>query len=153
MARYHGTINGSTVASGAYIGYLQAASGGGGKLRRLTVGFTSNATTPASSQVEIRVYRGTAALTAGSSVTVSKLDPNSSANAVTLLSGGSGGTLEGGASFGITLNTQSAADLPWEQLEEWILPAGTANSLVFVNETTLPSSPTTTINLAVEWEE
>jgi hypothetical protein len=153
MSRFHSVIEGSAAASGAYIGYLQAASGSGAKLRRLTLGFTSNATTPASAQIEVRAYRGTAALTAGTSLASSKLDPNSPAAACTLFSAGSGGTLETAVSWSCTLNTQSAADFPWEQLEEWILPSGAANSLVFVNETTLPASPTTTINLAVEWEE
>jgi hypothetical protein len=132
---------------------LQANSAGGAKLRRVTLGFTSNATTPASAQIEVRVYKGTAALTAGTSIAVNKMDPNSPPALCQLFSGGSGGTLASTPDFGITLNTQSAADLPWEQLEEWILPLGVTNSLVFVNETTLPSSPTTTINLAVEWEE
>jgi hypothetical protein len=86
-------------------------------------------------------------------LTVNKMDPNSAPALCGLYSGGSAGTLASTPDFGVTLNTQSAADLPWEQLEEWILPLGVTNSLVFVNETTLPSSPTTTINLAVEWEE
>lgn len=153
MGRYHNTIQGSAAAAGAYIGYLQAGASGGGKLRRLSIGFTSNGTTPASQQCEVRVFRGTAALTAGTAITQSKLDPNSGAANCQLFSGGSGGTLESVASFSATLNSQSAADYPWEQLEEWVLPAGAANSLVFVNEITLPSSPTTTINLSVEWEE
>lgn len=153
MSRYHNVILGSAAASGAYIGYLQAGSGGGAKIRRVTLGFTSNATTPASAQIEVRAYRGTAALTAGTGITVNKLDPNSPSAVCQLFSGGSAGTLTGQPDFSVTLNTQSAADLPWEQLEEWILPAGVANSIVFVNETTLPASPTTTINLAVEWEE
>jgi hypothetical protein len=153
MARFHSYIPGSAAASGAYIGYIQPASTGGCKLRRVTLGFTSNATTPASAQIEVRIYRGTAALTAGTGITATPLDPNYPTARCQLFSAGSGGTLESQAAFGITLNTQSAADLPWEQLEEWIVPSGVANSLVFVNETTLPSSPTTTINLAVEWEE
>lgn len=153
MARYHNVILASAAASGAYIGYLQPAATGGCKVRRVTLGFTSNATTPASAQVEVRAYRGTAALTAGTGITVNKLDPNSPPALCQLFSGGSGGTLASTPDFSITLNTQSAADLPWEQLEEWVVPLGVANSLVFVNETTLPSSPTTTINLAVEWEE
>jgi hypothetical protein len=153
MARFHNVILGSSAASGAYIGYLQAGANGGAKLRRVTLGFTSNATTPASAQIEVRIYRGTAALTAGTGLTVSPMDANYPTAQCQLFTGGSGGTLNGVPDFGITLNTQSAADLPWEQLEEFVLTKGAANSLVFVNETTLPSSPTTTINLAVEWEE
>lgn len=153
MSRFHGVIRGSAAASGAIIGTLAGATGSGGKLRRLTLGFTSNATTPASAQIEVAVFRFTAAPTGGSAITPGKMDPNSPTAAMAFASGGTGGTLVSVPEFSITLNTQSAADLPWEQLEEWIIPLGTANGLAFVNETTLPSSPTTTLNLAVEWEE
>lgn len=156
MARYHGYIPGSTVASGALIGYLQASTNAGGRLRRVTPSFSSAGSTPVSTQIEIRVYRFTAAGTAGSAITADLMDtvglvtPNCS-----LFSGGTGSfTLAPtGGAFGISLNNQSAADLPWEQLEEWWLPRGTANGFAFVNETTLPSSPQSSINLAVEWEE
>lgn len=153
MSRYHGVILGSAAGSGGYIGTLAASATNGYKFRRLTLGFTSNATTPSSAQIEVRAYRFTAAPTGGSVIASNQLDPNSAAALAVLSSGGTGGTVASTPDFSITLNTQSAADLPWEQLEEWIVSKGTTNGLVFVNETTLPSSPTTTINLAVEWEE
>jgi hypothetical protein len=54
-----------------------------------------------------------------------------------------------GPPFIVSLNTQSAGDLPWEQLEEWEIPLSTW--LAFMLITTLPAS--TTMTMSFEFEE
>jgi hypothetical protein len=159
MSRFHATT-GLVTPNATYnqlVGTLAASSGGGYKLRRISWGFSSNNTTPASQQVVLNVARFTAAPGGGTSVTPDQLDPNSvpplssfKANGGTAFS--SAGTVSG-AAFSLPLNSQSASDLPWEQLEEWISAAGTANGFAFYMSAALPSSPTTQVSVNVEWEE
>lgn len=159
MARFHGTTGLVTPnnSQGQLVATLAAGSSGGYKLRRVSWGFSSNNTTPASQQVALSIARFTVAPTAGTSITADQLDPNS--NAATAVLKANGGTVftstgtQAAAAVTLPLNSQSAADLPWEQLEEWIVTAGAANGLAFFFGAALPSSPTTQVAVNVEWEE
>jgi hypothetical protein len=52
----------------------------------------------------------------------------------------------------VSFNSQSGVDLPWEMMEEFIVAAGTASGLAFINrDNALPASHSYV--LSVEWEE
>src|SRR5882672_202695 len=145
----------STVAGAAGLNFLGLFAGAtaGAKLRRVTLGTIAGATTPTSQQLQIGVYRATATGTAGSSPVVAQLDPNSGPALCTVGANFSAGpTLAANASWLIPFNTQSSVDLPWELLEEWVITKGTANGLVFQNQTNvLPAGHA--ILASIEWEE
>lgn len=146
-----GTIGGcfATLAGSATNGY---------KLRRATLGVIATAAVPTSQQLSVQVFRFTAAPTGGTTVAAQQLDPNTAPagsvfktnNAAAFVAG----TFAATPSFQVSFNTQSAVDLPWEQLEEWVSTLGTANGLAFFNQANvLPSSPQHLYTIALEWEE
>lgn len=159
MGRFHAVgISAASAASGAYICSLTAAAGSGFKVRRISLGvYTTTAVTPTSQQIVIAAFRFTAALTGGTAVTANNLDPNSPAPAAVFKNTAAGTALSAGTvnttpDFQLAFNSQSAADLPWEQLEEWIVSAGTGNGIVLINQ--IAAIPTNhIISAAVEWEE
>jgi hypothetical protein len=161
MSRYHAST-GLVTPNASFsnlVATLAGSANAGFKLRRVTWGFSSNNTTPASQQCVLQIARFTAAPSAGTAVTADWLDPNSNhtPQATFTANGGtaftSAGTITANPPFVLPLNSQSAADMPWEQLEEWIAPTGTANGFAFFTNAALPSSPTTQIAVNVEWEE
>lgn len=163
MSRFHGSTGGAGVTPNAtysqLVGTLAAGASGGFKLRRVSWGFTSANSVPASQQCVLNIARFTAAPAGGTSANLSgPLDPNSNpATAAFKVNAGtaftSAGTISSFVELALPLNAQSAADMPWEQLEEWICTAGTANGFAFYTSAALPTTVTTTIVLNVEWEE
>lgn len=159
MSRFHAVgISAASAASGAYICSLTAASASGFKVRRISLGvYTTTAVTPTSQQIVVAAYRFTAALTGGTTVASNKLDPNSPTAAAVFSNTAAGtalsaGTLASTPDYQLAFNSQSAADLPWEQLEEWVVSAGTGNGIVLINE--IAAIPTNhIITAALEWEE
>jgi len=153
MSRFQFNVTSSAaLAASTNFAYLMAASGGGFKLRRMTLGVVTNtATVPTSQQVVVAVYRVTAMTSPGGAPTVNQLDPNSNANTATPYTTGTP-TLGSAASWPIPFNTQSGVDLPWELLEEWVCTKGIANGFAWQNTTNaLPSGHQ--LVLSVEWEE
>lgn len=130
---------------------LLAPTTGSILVRRVTLGFFGAASPPTSQQVQFAAQPGTGVTAIGTSITAGKLRSTS----VPALGTSGAGTLTGtfaaaGPPFLISLNTQSAADLPWEQLEEWEIPA--SSDLQFqVITNAVPSGAGVTVT--VEWEE
>lgn len=151
MGRYRASVVSSAAAtSGTVLMSMVAGSTGDFFIRRVTVGFTSGGTTPTSEQVQVNATAGTG-LTAPTPLTPgTALLRSTSRPALVIPCTAATGTFTAvGAPFILPLNTQSAADIPWEQLEEWQVPP--SSSLQFTTQTTLPAS--TSICLSVEWEE
>jgi len=154
MARFQTqTTSSAALAANTGFAWINAAAGGGFKLRRMTLGVIAGATTPTSQQLVVAVYRTTSAGTTPTAGTITKLDPNSnSATATVATAFTTAPTLGSTPSWLIPFNTQSGVDLPWELLEEWICTAGTANGFAWVNQTNaLPASHS--LVLSYEWEE
>lgn len=154
MSRFQFALT-STPAVGANtaFGWINAAAGGGFKLRRCTLGVIAGATTPTSQQLQVAIFRTTSAGTTPTAGTALKMDPNSNAASATVATGfATPPTLASTASWISPFNTQSGVDLPWELLEEWAVTAGTANGIAWVNQTN--AAPTShSISLSFEWEE
>ncbi|HYS41458.1 MAG TPA: hypothetical protein VEO01_38070 [Pseudonocardiaceae bacterium] len=155
MARYAAQVeSAAALAVDTGFAWLMAPAGSGCKLRRVTAGCRAGASTPTSQQLVIGINRVT---TAGTTPTVgmtpAKLDPNSAAAAMVWDTGfATPPTLTANDQYRVAFNSQSGADLPWEMLEEFIVAAGTANGLVFINrDNALPASHQYV--LSVEWEE
>lgn len=154
MGRYSAQLTSTAaLATGTAFMWLMAPAGSGCKLRRITGGVVAGATTPTSQQVVIGVNRATSAGTTPTAITAHKLDPNSPAAAMTPDSAfATPPTLTATDQFTIPFNTQSGFDLPWEQLEEWVISAGTANGIALVNRVNaLPTSHSYVVS--IEWEE
>lgn len=138
-----------------------ASATAGAKVRRATLGVLAGSGAPTSQNLVLGVARFTAAPTGGSAAATSgKMDPNSAAGTCTLTPMGllgTAGTTFAAGTFGpcqwqIPINTQAGGDLPWELIEEWVVPVGTANGLGFFNLlNALPASHQ--YSLALEWEE
>jgi hypothetical protein len=160
VSRHHGST-GLVTPNNTFsqlIGTLTSLSTGGFKLRRVSWGFSSNNTTPASQQCVLVVSPFTVAPTGGTVVALDQMDPNSyPPQTIWTYNGGtaftSAGTIRSTSLFTLPLNSQSGGDLPWEQLEEWSVPKGAANGLAFTLSAALPASPTTQVALNVEVEE
>ncbi len=147
-------------------GYFAAVCGGAGanfKLRRVQLGVRTNiGGVPTSQGITVAMYRQTVRI-AGTGATIGQvgknMDPRGAASVIGGLdfttgtaAGTTGPTLTAGSVKEFTFNTQSAYDIPFELMEEFICDQGTANGLAFVNiGATLPASHL--ITLDVEWEE
>jgi hypothetical protein len=139
---------------------LHAGAAANYKLRRILLGIRAGASVPTSQQMTVAIYRVTARTsgTGFSTTTGTNLDPRGAASAITGLdvttattAGTSGPTL-GSLARKISFNTQSAFDVPFEMLEEFICDQGVANGLGFVNiGNALPASHLFTLD--TEWEE
>ncbi len=126
------------------------------KLRRLTLGVAVTSGSIVSQQVVVGINRGTARGTQTTNVAGSKMDPTSAASGITGVDSAWSVQPTLGATatdvFKVAFNTQSGADLPWEQLEEFFSDVGTANVIGIVNRVTaLPANHQ--LSVAVEWEE
>jgi len=155
----------SGVPSGTtFNGYFAAVVAGASanfKLRRCILGVRAGASVPTSQQMTVGIYRQTVRPTSTGFSTVAGLamDPRGAATAITgvdITTGASANTT--GPTIGanpmerLSFNTQSALDIPYELLEEFICDQGTANGIAFVNlGNALPASHLFT--LSVEWEE
>lgn len=155
MGRYTATVESTAaLAADTAFAWLRPVAGAGCKLRRVTVGVIAGASTPTSQQVELGIARTTnAGTTPGGSVTGAKMDPNSpAAECLFHTTYATPPTLTSPDAFKIAFNSQSGADLPWEQVEEFIIAAGTTDGLAFINRANaLPASHK--LVLSVEWEE
>jgi hypothetical protein len=150
VARYRNGFTTTAAQAGsatAPVYALGPSASGSALLRRFTVGFSSGGTTPTSEQVVVNLQPCTG-LTNGSTVAAGKLR-STSVPSLSISSIPTGTITAVGPPFIISLNTQSAADLPWEQLEEWEIPLSTW--LAFMLITTLPAS--TTMTMTYEYEE
>lgn len=158
-AQLSGLPSGTTF--NGYFAALVAGSAANFKVRRLTLGVRAGATVPTSQQFTVAIYRQTVRIagTGFSTVTGINMDPRGAATAITGLdattataAGTTGPTLGSTSIARVTLNTQSALDLPWEMIEEMICDQGTANGFALVNiGNTLPASHLITYDF--EWEE
>jgi hypothetical protein len=170
MSRFSATVESQAAqlagvpATTTFNGYFAAIVAGASanfKLRRVKIGVRAGASVPTSQQVTIGVYRQTVRVvgTGFSTVTGIAMDPRGAATAITgvdittaATAGTTGPTIGATAIDKFTFNTQSAWDVPYELLEEFICDQGTANGLAFVNlGNALPASHLYT--LALEWEE
>lgn len=154
MARYANQLTSvAALASNTGFAWLMASTSGGGRLRRITGGVIAGATTPTSQQVTVGIARTTSAGTTPTSLTAQALDPNSGAARMSVASAFSVvPTLTSPDLWSVTFNTQSGFDLPWEQLEEFIVPNVATGGLAFINRTNaLPTSHSYV--LSIEWEE
>lgn len=127
-------------------------SSGVAKIRRITMGV--RAATPVSQGLTIRVQRQTARGTVTTTVAPLALDPNS----VPAISPGVdtvwsvNPTLAANYMDEYSFNTQALVDLPFEFLEEFVVAAGVANGVAFLNVgNSFPASHTLT--LKIEHEE
>jgi hypothetical protein len=155
MSRYTATVE-SAAALGAdtAFGWLRPVAGGGGKLRRVTVGVVAGAGVPTSQQLELGIQRITnAGTTPGGSVAGAPLDPNSpAASCLFHTTYATPPTVVSPDFYKVAFNSQSGADLPYELLEEAIFAKGTTDGFAFANRVNaLPASHK--MVLAVEWEE
>ena len=155
MSRYAAQIKSTAaLAVDTEFAWLMSPSGSGFKLRRVTLGVVAGATTPTSQQVTVGINRVTSAgTTPTAGMTPAKLDPNSPAAAAVWNSAYSAAPTKTSADqYRVSFNSQSGVDLPWEALEEFIVAAGTANGLTFINrDNALPASHSYV--LSAEWEE
>ena len=156
MSRYSVAVESTAaLAANTAFGWLFPTTTIGGKLRRVTIGCVAGATTPTSQQLVLQVTRTTnAGTTPGGTITGIKLDPNSAAaSCVFSTTFATPPTLAASPSMAVAFNSQSGADLPWEMLEEFLLPpAATTLGIAFINaDNALPASHK--MVLSVEWEE
>jgi hypothetical protein len=151
MGRYRSSVvSSATLAAGTAFFYLGAGSTGDFLLRRATIGMVTNtAVVPTSQQIQVSAQPATG-LTPGTSAGVGLLRGTSRPALVTPSASATGTATTVGPPFILPYNSQSGIDLPWEQIEEWIVPA--SSTLVFTNVgNALPSGHQ--IALTVEWEE
>lgn len=157
-AQLAGTPSGTTF--NGYFAAVVAGSAANFKLRRVILGVRAGATVPTSQQYTVAVYRQTVRVvgTGFSTVTMQNMDPRGAASAITGIdvttataAGTTGPTIGANPLVKLTLNTQSAADVPFELLEELISDQGTANGLAFVNiGNALPASHLFTLDIEEE---
>ncbi len=165
MARYATNVESvaaivATAPSGAtanaLFANLNASATTGYKLRRVTLGCIAGTGAPTSQQLSVGFVRTTARQTATTTVTPTKLDPNSAAAGITGLDT-AWSTVPTAVwtppyLYQVTFNSQSGVDLPFELLEEMVCATGVANGIAFINlDNALPSAHKLT--LTVEHEE
>lgn len=151
-------------AGTTFNGYFAAVAAGSAanfKLRRAIIGVRAGASVPTSQQMTIAVYRQTVRVagTGFSTVTGLAMDPRGPVSAITgvdittaATAGTTGPTIGANPLERLSFNTQSAMDVPYELLEEFLCDQGTANGIAFVNiGNALPASHLFTVSL--EWEE
>jgi hypothetical protein len=152
-------VNATTTVNGV-IGSLVAGAAANYKLRRVKCGMRAGTSAIADQQITIALYRQTvrAVGTGLTNIVGTNMDSNGSATAI------GGFDVSTAATIGTTgwtlttkldewsFNAKVGLDLPWEFMEEFVCPLGTANGFAFVNiGNTLPASGLVT--LGIEWEE
>lgn len=153
MARYACQVkSAAALAVDTGFAWVHASAGNGYKLRRVTLGVVAGAATPTSQQVTVGINRATNAGTTPTAATMHKLDPNSPAAGATAASAfATAPTLTATDQYRVSFNSQSGVDLPWELLEEFIVSAGAANGLAFINrDNALPASHSFVISIETE---
>ena len=158
MARYRTSItSAAALAANAGFFYMPSVASVGWLLRRITVGFTSNgAAVAASQQIGVGVAPITAAGTGAAAPTsIQTISPNGGTSAIaptgpfattqpTFSTSATAGNLL------IPLNNQSAADLSWEEPDQWFVVGGTTAGLAFYASQVFPAGVSAA--LTVEWE-
>lgn len=176
MARYAATIesqvalgsgtpvSGAAGASNGLVGYWNAATAAGYRLRRVVLGVRAGASVPTSQQVTIGLYRqtvspvgtGVGTAVAGQALEVwTPVDPTGGIVPITITGattfGTTGSTVAANPLHKFTFNTQSGWDIPFELLEELVCNLGAANSLAFVNiGNVFPAAHLLTVSCEVE---
>lgn len=150
-----------TTTFNGYFAAVVAGASANFKLRRVILGVRAGASVPTSQQMTVGVYRQTvrAVGTGFSTKAGLAMDPRGAATAITGIdvttaasAGTTGPTIGADPLERLSFNTQSAFDVPYELLEEFICDQGTANGIAFVNlGNALPASHLFT--LSAEWEE
>jgi hypothetical protein len=150
-----------TTTFNGYFAAVVAGASANFKLRRCIIGVRAGASVPTSQQMTVAVYRQTvrAAGTGFSTVAGLNMDQRGAATAITGIdittattAGTTGPTIGANPLERLSFNTQSAMDVPYELLEEFVCDQGTANGIAFVNiGNALPASHLFTIS--TEWEE
>lgn len=127
------------------------------RLRRITLGVRAGATTPTSQQVTVGLVRTTARGTATTTNAIRGLDqPGATAGCPgcdVAWSTVPTATWTAPYLYEVSFNTQSAADLPFELLEEFLVvaAASNANGLAFINVgNALPASHLYTLSVEIE---
>lgn len=126
-------------------------SSGTAKIRRIVMGV--RAATPVSQGLSIRLQRQTARGTVSTTVAPLPIDPNS----VPAISTGIdtawsvNPTLAALSMDEYSFNTQAMVDIPFEFLEEFVVAAGVANGIAFLNVgNAFPASHTLTLKITHE---
>jgi hypothetical protein len=150
-----------TTTFNGYFAAVVAGASANFKLRRVILGVRAGASVPTSQQLTVGIYRQTVRVAGSgfSTVTGLAMDPRGAATAITgvdvttaATAGTTGPTIGANPMERLSFNTQSAFDVPYELLEEFICDQGTANGIAFVNlGKALPASHLFT--LSTEWEE
>lgn len=147
MARFMSTVESvtalvATAPSGAnanqLFGNLAAGANAGFKLRRLTIGVRAGVGAPSSQQLTVGIVRTTARGTATVTNAPKALDPNSLQTSSITGIDTTWTTVPTAVwtapyLYEFSFNSQSGVDLPFELLEELIVPVGVANGLGFIN--------------------
>src|SRR6266542_1071104 len=154
MARFLSTVTSAAAinataptgaTANALFANLNASATTGYKLRRVTLGVIAGTGAPTSQQLSVGLVRTTARGTATTTLTPTKLDPNSAAAGITGLdtawSTVPTATWTPPYLYTVTFNSQSGVDLPFELLEEMVCATGVANGIAFINlDNTIPTS-------------
>jgi hypothetical protein len=150
-----------TTTFNGYFAAVVAGASANFKLRRVILGVRAGASVPTSQQLTVGIYRQTVRVSGSgfSTVTGGAMDPRGAATAITGIdvttattAGTTGPTIGANPMERLSFNTQSAFDVPYELLEEFICDQGTANGIAFVNlGNALPAAHLFT--LSTEWEE
>lgn len=155
MARYRGSVvSGAALSSGTAFAALTSIAAVASLVRRITVGWTSGgAAVTASQQAGVGVGMLTTAGTTSTAIGGKLISPNGAATSSSIWgTWGTYGTFS--TTVGnliIPLNNQSAADLSWEEPDQWYVPPATTNGIVFYASQTFPSGCAAVVT--VEWEE
>jgi hypothetical protein len=150
-----------TTTFNGYFAAVVAGASANFKIRRLVMGVRAGAAVPTSQQMSVALFRQTVRVSGSGFSTVAgiAMDPRGAATAITgvdvttaATAGTTGPTIGANPMERLSFNTQSAFDVPYELLEEFICDQGTANGIAFVNlGNALPASHLFT--LSTEWEE
>jgi hypothetical protein len=156
LARYNSQLVSATAVgvdtAFGWFGYLTTVA----KLRRVTLGIGVTSGSIVSQQCVVGFNVTTGALGTPTKATANAMDAGSPASTSGGLISAAGTPPTLGATtadaFKVAFNTQSGADLPWEQLEEWRIGGSTSLGIAFVNRVTaLPANHE--YILSVEFEE
>lgn len=165
MARFMSTVESvaainASAPSGAtanqLFGNLVSGANAGFKLRRLTIGVRAGVGAPTSQQLTVALVRTTARGTATVTNAPKALDPNSLQTSSitgmdTTWTTVPTATWTAPYLYEVSFNSQSGVDLPFELLEELIVPVGTANGLAFINVgNALPTAHVYTLSCETE---
>lgn len=147
MARFMSTVESAAALPGSVpsgsnanglFANLAASANSGYKIRRITLGVRAGASVPTSQQITVALVRTTNRGTATATNAPHAMDPNTvqTSNITGLDVGWSTvptATWTAPYLYEVSFNSQSGADLPFEQVEELICPFGANNGIAFIN--------------------